>query len=64
MRKDNEKRVRGDHVVAPCIARRGKSELHRAGWSVTQTGGNPRESATERETTLKNFFQGKGEKVR
>ncbi len=25
----------------------GKSGLHRAGWSVTRTGGDPRESATE-----------------
>jgi len=25
----------------------GKSELHRAGWSLTATGGNPKESATE-----------------
>ncbi len=25
----------------------GKSELHRAGWSLTATGGDPRESATE-----------------
>ncbi|OCC16051.1 hypothetical protein DBT_0513 [Dissulfuribacter thermophilus] len=26
---------------------RGKSGLHRARWSVTRTGGDPRESATE-----------------
>ena len=25
----------------------GKSELHRAGWSLTATGGDPKESATE-----------------
>ncbi len=26
----------------------GKSELRRAGWSLTATGGDPRESATEK----------------
>ena len=26
----------------------GKSELHRAGWSLTATGGDPKESATEK----------------
>jgi hypothetical protein len=36
-------------VVAPSASggRGGKSGLRRAGWSVTPTGGDPRESATE-----------------
>jgi len=34
-------------VAALHVGRRGKSELHRAGWSLTATGGDPKESATE-----------------
>jgi hypothetical protein len=41
----------------------GKSELHRAGWSLTATGGNPKESATENIPPLR-FKRGKGEKAR
>ncbi len=39
----------------------GKSELHRARRSVTQSPGDGKESATERETAP--VFRGKGEKV-
>jgi hypothetical protein len=39
-------RGRVGRVTAAC-KRRGKSGLHRAGWWVTPTRGNPRESATE-----------------
>jgi|GEM_PF-632809 hypothetical protein len=49
-------------VVAPPIPRRGgKSELHRAGWSLTATRGDPKESATERKPPPTG---GKGERVR
>jgi len=41
----------------------GKSELRRAGWSLTATGGNPKESATENIPPLR-FRKGKGEKAR
>ncbi len=30
-----------------CDTKGGKSELHRARWSLTATGGDPKESATE-----------------
>jgi len=40
----------------------GKSELHRAGWSLTATGGDPRESATE--NIPPRASRGKGEKAR
>ena len=31
-----------------CFGPGGKSELRRAGWSLTATGGDPEESATEK----------------
>jgi hypothetical protein len=34
-------------IAGPDIRAGGKSELHRAGWSLTATGGDPKESATE-----------------
>jgi len=40
----------------------GKSELHRAGWSLTATGGDPKESATE--NIPPRHPRGKGEKAR
>jgi len=40
--------VRADQMIAgPVFRTGGKSELHRAGWSLTATGGDPKESATE-----------------
>lgn len=40
--------VRVDWMIAgPFVRTRGKSELRRAGWSLTATGGDPKESATE-----------------
>ena len=43
----------------------GKSEHRRAGWSVTPTGGDPRESATEsRPPAVAKAMAGKGERVR
>jgi hypothetical protein len=40
--------VRVDQMIAGSGCRAGgKSELHRAGWSLTATGGDPKESATE-----------------
>jgi len=50
-------------VVAPDKNRRGKSELHRAGRSLTATHGDVKESATERET-VHILMVDKGEKVR
>ena len=44
------------------ISTGGKSELHRAGWSLTATGGDPKESATEKIPPLRR--RGKGEKAR
>ena len=44
------------------LATGGKSGLRRARWFVTQTRGNPRESATENRPPRK--LRGKGEKVR
>ena len=41
----------------------GKSELHRAGWSLTATGGDPKESATEK-IPPGAYASGKGEKAR
>ena len=35
-------------IAGPFIRTRGKSELRRAGWSLTTTGGDPKESATEK----------------
>jgi len=40
----------------------GKSGLHRARWSLTATGGDPRESATE--NIPPRVSRGKGEKAR
>ena len=34
-------------IAGECRFAGGKSELHRAGWSLTATGGDPKESATE-----------------
>ncbi len=34
-------------IAGPVFRAGGKSELHRAGWSLTATGGDPKESATE-----------------
>jgi len=43
----------------------GKSGLHRAGWSLTGTGGDLRDSATERRPPVIVFaMAGKGERVR
>ena len=46
----------------------GKSELHRAGCQPTAGGGDPEESATEKQTAVlvvrKGDARGKGEKVR
>ena len=39
----------------------GKSELHRAGWSLTATGGDPKESATENIPPAYGREGGKGE---
>ena len=42
------KGVGADQMIAGLVLRvGGKSELHRAGWSLTATGGDPKESATE-----------------
>jgi hypothetical protein len=54
-------------VVAPAIqqgCRGGKSELYRARRSLATTGGDPKESATERETTCPPSAGVKGEKLR
>jgi len=55
-------------VVAPIADRGGKSGLHRAGWWVTPTGGDPRESATEnippRQQLWLFFLQGAARGVR
>jgi len=43
-----EKDAGVEQAIAGSIFRAGgKSELHRAGWSLTATGGDPKESATE-----------------
>jgi len=43
----------------------GKSGLRRTGWFLTGTGGNPRESATERRPpSFASAKEGKGERVR
>jgi hypothetical protein len=34
-------------IAVPVCRKGGKSELRRAGWSLTATGGDPKESATE-----------------
>jgi len=34
-------------IAGPVFRAGGKSELRRAGWSLTATGGDPKESATE-----------------
>jgi hypothetical protein len=34
-------------IAGPLVRTGGKSELRRAGWSLTATGGDPKESATE-----------------
>jgi len=42
------KGVGADQMIAgPVFRAGGKSELRRAGWSLTATGGDPKESATE-----------------
>ena len=38
----------GQMIAGPGCRIGGKSELHRAGWSLTATGGDPKESATEK----------------
>ncbi len=50
-------------VAGPFYRTRGKSELYRAWCSVTRSGGDPKESATE---NIPPFFDrnGKGEKAR
>jgi hypothetical protein len=50
-------------IAGPGDRSGGKSELHRAGWSLTATGGDPKESATEKIPPLR-FKRGKGEKAR
>jgi len=50
-------------IAGPGCRIGGKSELHRAGWSLTATGGDPKESATEKIPPLR-FKRGKGEKAR
>jgi len=35
-------------IAGECRFAGGKSELRRAGWSLTATGGDPKESATEK----------------
>jgi hypothetical protein len=37
----------GQMIAVPVSGDGGKSELQRAGWSLTATGGDPKESATE-----------------
>jgi len=49
-------------IVGPGCRIGGKSELHRAGWSLTATGGDPKESATEKIPPL--LERGKGEMAR
>jgi len=44
-------------IVGPGDRNGGKSELHRAGWSLTATGGDPKESATEKIPPLR-FLEG------
>ncbi len=48
-------------IVGPGYRIGGKSELRRAGWSLTATGGDPKESATE---NVPPVSAGKGEKAR
>jgi len=49
-------------MVAGCLRQSGgKSEHRRAGWSLTATGGDPRESATE---NIPPASAGKGEMAR
>jgi hypothetical protein len=65
-RKSGRKRrgVGVDQMIAgPGFRIGGKSELHRAGWSLTATGGDPKESATENIPPLPKG-RGKGEKAR
>jgi len=61
--------VRVDWMIAGSVYRTGgKSELHRAGWLLTATGGDPKESATENippwGRSLCAIPRSKGEKVR
>jgi len=57
--------VRADQMIAgPGFRIGGKSELRRAGWSLTATGGNPKESATEKIPPFLEKRGGKGEKAR
>ena len=55
-------------IAGPDFRAGGKSELHRAGWSLTATGGDPKESATEnippRGIGRAIIPKGKGEKAR
>ena len=39
-------------IALQSLLKGGKSGLRRARWSVTRTGGNPRESATEKRPPL------------
>ena len=49
-------------IAGPDYRTGGKSELHRAGWSLTATGGDPKESATENIPPTGRNPAGKGEK--
>jgi len=51
-------------IAGPDYRTGGKSELHRAGWSLTATGGDPKESATENIPPTGRNPAGKGEKAR
>jgi len=42
-------------MVPENISKGGKSELLRAGWSLTATGGDPKESATENKPPSSSF---------
>jgi hypothetical protein len=47
--QEEKRGVGADQMIAgPGFRIGGKSELHRAGWSLTATGGDPKESATEK----------------
>ena len=50
-------------VAGPFFGARGKSELYRAWCSVTRSGGDPKESATENIPPFL-YRYGKGEKAR
>src|ERR1700744_472639 len=50
-------------AAAPHLVWRGRSGLRRAGWSVTPTRGDPRDSATENKPPSRPRRDGKGETV-